>query len=93
MSEIKFSVRDIFNANVMFEAQVEYFGYSYLIIYGKHINGYFCAIPNHGICCEMSDPNDTFYNSERLMHAEIPEQTADNIAEAIKELSIINKTA
>lgn len=87
MSELKFKVREMFDASVIFEANVEYFGYSYLIIYGEHINGYFCAIPNHGICCEMASPSDTFYNSERLIQADLPEHIADNLAKAIKELA------
>ena len=55
-----------FEATVLFEATIDTCGSCYLVIYGRHVNGYFCAIPNFGISCEMAEPNDTFYNMERL---------------------------
>lgn len=48
------------------EINVEFAGYSFLIIFGKHINGWFIAIPNWGISCEAAHPRDVFYNTERL---------------------------
>lgn len=75
-------------ANVVCEFTVETDGFSYLVIYGKHVNGGFCAIPNHGIACEMSAANDTFYNYEALKHSGINETDAKAIAAAILEAAM-----
>lgn len=53
-------------AKVQFEVEINYGGNYYLVIFGRHINGYFCAIPNWGVGCEMAEPEDIFYNTERL---------------------------
>ena len=58
-----------FEASVIFEANIDACGSCYLVIYGRHVNGYFCAIPNWHISCEMAEPSDTFYNFERLIGA------------------------
>lgn len=77
----------IYNANVLFEASIDVGGSSYLTIFGKHINGYFCAIPNVGICCEMAEARDTFYNFERLLGAGIKEKTAKELACTIYQIT------
>lgn len=48
------------------EFNIEVDGHSFLVIYGAHINGGFCCIPNWQYGCEMSTPDDTFYNTEML---------------------------
>lgn len=79
-------IESIFNANVLFEISVSVCDGSYLVIYGEHINGYFCCIPNWGWCCEMTDPNDTCYNADRLQqNCGANSNVATGIAEAIKE--------
>ena len=55
----------------------------FLIIYGKHINGYFCAIPNWGVSCEMAEPSNVGYNSEKLESSELNHHFSCCIAEAI----------
>lgn len=75
-----------FEAEVIFEANVNACGYCYLVIYGRHINGYFCAIPNFGISCEMAEPSDTFYNTERLIGVGVGARAARELAKAIKEI-------
>ena len=56
-----------FKAEVIFETFIDLPKYgSYLTIYGKHENGYFCCIPNWGLGCEMTDADDVFYNVEKL---------------------------
>lgn len=75
-----------FEASVIFEATIDTCGSCYLVIYGRHINGYFCAIPNFGISCEMAEPSDTFYNTERLIGAGVVERAARELAKAIKEI-------
>lgn len=76
-----------FEAKVLFEATIDTCGYCYLVIYGRHVNGYFCAIPNFGISCEMAEPSDTFYNMERLIGVGIGERSARELAKAIKEIA------
>lgn len=67
------------------EISVDYQGANYLIIYGKHINGWFIACPNWQFCTEAASPDDVFYNTEKLSRVIEDEQTACAIAEAIKE--------
>ena len=61
----------IYKGSVLFEANIEANGCSYLVIYGKHVNGYFMCIPNFGFGCEMSDPADMFWNCESMINAGI----------------------
>lgn len=75
-----------FEAEVIFEANVNVCGYCYLVIYGRHVNGYFCAVPNWKTSCEMSNPSDVFYNAERLNHAGFPKKVSGELAKAIKEI-------
>lgn len=72
---------------VFFEADIEVNGWNYLVIYGKHANGYFCAIPNWNFACEMSEPSDTYYNFEKLFNAHIDKSSAKEIAKQIYEIS------
>ena len=78
---------ELYNAEVIFERDIAACGYSYLTIYGKHVNGYFCCILNHKISCEMSEPCDTFYNFERLTAAGIEVMSAEIIANEIKKIA------
>lgn len=59
-------------------------GQRYLVIYGEHINGGFCCIPNKNYGCEMADPGDIFYNAQKLM-GRFDLDTAMHLAEAIKK--------
>lgn len=84
--ETKIRIDTEWNAQVLFEYGISVNGWDGLVIYGKHVNGYFCCIPGeYGV--EMSDPTDTFYNTEKLMHAGAPECLARGIALAIKNIS------
>lgn len=60
--------------------------WSYLVIYGKHINGYFCAVPNWGVGCEMSKSDSIAYNATKLATNGIEYGSAKAIAEAIREV-------
>ena len=73
-----------YKASVQFESSVDCDDNNYLVIYGKHINGGWCCIPNWGIGCEMSDPDDTFYNYENLVRRGIEAPHAKAIANAIR---------
>ncbi len=66
---------------IIFEDSVSWNGYSFLVIYGKHVNGGFIAIPDWQICCEASSfRNDIFYNKEQLIQAGMKEGMAEAIA-------------
>lgn len=56
----------------------------YLLIYGKHINGYYCCIPNWSVGCEMSSSESTGYNRDKLIECGINEDDAIQLAKAIK---------
>lgn len=74
-------------ATAHFEISVNVDGFNYMVIYGSHFGGGFCAIPNHGIACEMGFPEDTFYNKESLMHHGLSPKTARSLACAIRDAS------
>ena len=70
---------------ICFEHDIAWNGHSFLVIYGKHINGHYIAIPNWGVCCEAGYPQDSFYNTERLSRLDLPEGAAGAIASYIEE--------
>lgn len=75
-----------YTVEARFEVSFDANGSHFLVIYGKHGNGGFCCIPNFGIGCEMSDePNDVFYNTEKLSGAGLAWVDAEAVAKAIKQ--------
>lgn len=55
---------------IYFEHSVSCFGYSFLVIFGYHINGAYICIPNWSIGCEASDHlNAIEYNRANLKKA------------------------
>ena len=76
-----------FEASVIFEASIDANGSNFLTIFGRHANGYFCAIPNWGIACEMAEPSDTYYNANRLRSVKLGEKTAYLLAQEIKRIA------
>lgn len=80
---MNYTIQKTYKASVLCEISVDAHGYNFLVLYGKHINGGWCAIPNHGISCEMSDADDTFYNAEALIHRGLSVKTARAVAAAI----------
>ena len=80
--------RTFYEASVIFEAGIQPGdGFSYLTIYGKHVNGYFCCLPSFSIGCEMAEPDDIFYNKARLIEAGLSVDQANNVARAICEIA------
>lgn len=61
-----YSIHGNYPVTARIEFNVDYDGRGFLVIYGSHINGGFCCIPNWQFGCEMSTPDDTFYNTEML---------------------------
>ena len=80
---LKIRVGMAFNAKVIFERAVTIGAWSGLVIYGRHVNGYFVCIPGE-YAAEMAEPTDTFYNTEKLMYAGAPKWLAERIASAIE---------
>ena len=50
-----------------YEFSFDYEGFSYLVIFGKHVNGWFICMPRNNVCCEAADPMDVPYNQGNLM--------------------------
>lgn len=73
-----------FKASVLFECNVAIGGWTYLVIYGKHINGYFCCVPNWKWGCEMAAPYEVAYNRDKLIDCGANKEVAQALAEAIK---------
>ena len=91
MKNLEYKIRESYNAKVMFEMTVDVDGSSFLVIYGRHINGGFCCITNWNISCEMSGTNDVFYNKGQLMRCDLNEDVAVAIASAIKDKGLCCK--
>lgn len=89
---MKSKIETIFEAKVMYEFNVAIDGWTYLVIYGKHVNGGFCCVPNWKWGCEMAGPNEVAYNRDKLMECGAKEEIANEIAKAIqfmyKEVSV-----
>lgn len=69
---------------IYFEHSLSFNGYSYLVIFGRHINGGFIAIPNWNKCTEASRfIGDVWENTERLKKQGLNKETAQAIAEYI----------
>ncbi len=85
MSKMNFTVGSLYQAKVLFERTVNTKGEAYLVIFGRHINGCFCCIPNMGWGCEMAEADDVLYNTNSLIQCGADFGVAQNIAEAIKQ--------
>lgn len=54
---MNYKIERKFKATALCEFSVTIGGFSYLVIFGKHINGYYCCVPNFGWGCEMAEPS------------------------------------
>lgn len=45
---------------------VEWNGYSFLVMYGQHLRGWFISVPNWNAHIEASEPDDIRYNQSKL---------------------------
>lgn len=81
---MKAEVKNIYQASDVHEISVDFNGNNYLVIYGRHINGWFIAIPNWDVCVEAAPPEDVFYNSERIAHSLKRKTAAKELAAVIK---------
>ncbi len=76
---------------VFYAGNVEHNGYSHYVIYGKHINGGFVALPGLGISAEQSLHNDRGYNVGKLKAAGMDEGTAEAIVDFCADWKRANK--
>lgn len=84
---MNFKIESKFKAEVLFESSIAIGDWSYLVIYGKHINGYFCCLPGWHWGCEMAKPEEVAYNKDKLIECGASVKVATAIAEAIKTLA------
>ncbi len=66
-----------------FETEVNYDGLSYTMIYGEHINGGWCCVPNWNVGCEMGSTGDISFNAAALECAGLKTGAAKAIADKI----------
>lgn len=85
----KYSIEKIHDytatAKIIFEHDLQFNGYSYLVIFGSHINGGFINIPNWNIGTKASKEGSIIYNAEQLTKAGLDEPTAWTIAQHISD--------
>ena len=70
-----------------YEAVMEADGWSYHLIFGHQVNGWFICIPNWSIGAELSHPNDYIWNKSSLKSAGVDSQLASCISTALKAVS------
>lgn len=63
---MKVEINAIYEVCNVHEISVDIGGFSYLVIYGQHINGWFISIFNKNVCIEAAQPEDIGYSAERL---------------------------
>ena len=74
------------NCKIEFEHNIAIGGFTYLVIYGYHINGAFICVPNWKWGCEASRYSESVgYNTEKLMECGAPAEVAREIALYIEE--------
>ena len=87
----------IYPTTVAAEFSVDIGNSHYLVIYGTHINGGFCCIPNWNFSCELGNADDVAYNAEKLecrFQPDIALSLATLIKNVVAEVSarsILNK--
>ena len=66
---MKYEIENVYPSESINEFSVAINGLSYLVIFGRHVNGGFCALPRNGVSCELSahdDFGDIGYNTESI---------------------------
>lgn len=85
MEELKFEINNEYEVSNVHEIDFDWNGFNFLVIYGKHVSGWFIAIPNHGICVQATEPDNDIYNIQKLSDAFNNVQKGLAIAKAVKE--------
>ncbi len=81
----EYVLRKEFDVSDTHEISIDYDGYNFLVIFGHHINGWFIAVPNWGVCVEASDPRSNYYNFTKLTGKFPTDGMAEAIVEGMKE--------
>lgn len=81
---MKAKIRAMYDVSNAHEISVDYGDCNYLIIYGKHCNGWFIAMPNWKVSVEAANPNNVFYNTDKLVEALSDKNLALALAKAIQ---------
>lgn len=88
MSKREYEITAQYNTDGVKEISVDWNGYNFLVIYGKHINGGFFSMPNWGVGGELSNHfvSDVFGNAEYINRHLKNKKAAQQIAMAIAEM-------
>ncbi|MCR5836494.1 MAG: hypothetical protein K6G88_08300 [Lachnospiraceae bacterium] len=71
-------------SGIYFEQSIDIGNYSYLVVFGYHINGGYICIPNWNIGCELADSiGEQLYNVGKLTGAGLDKEVAKQICEYI----------
>lgn len=80
-----YKIRNTYEVTQTHEFSVDWNGFNFLIIYGRHVNGWFIAIPNWNKCTKAGEPSDVAYNAEKLARTYMQEGAPMYLAQAISE--------
>lgn len=78
-------IQHTFEATQTHELSADWNGFNFLIIYGRHINGWFITFPNWNKCTEAGEPTDVAYNATKIAQTHIHNEAPMYLARAIKE--------
>lgn len=82
---MEYRIQNTYEVTKTHEFSVDWNGFNFLIIYGKHKNGWFIAIPNWNVCTEAGEPTSVDYNATKLAQTHIHDTAPVYLAKAIKE--------
>ena len=85
MSNTDYKIRNSFEVTNVHEFSVDWNGFNFLIIYGRHIHGWFISILNWNVCTEAGQPSSVDYNAAKIAQTHIHDIAPVYIARAIKE--------
>lgn len=68
-----------------YEAEISGRGYSFHVIVGPQAGGFYICIPNFNVGSELADPEDAFWNYERLAGS-LGEIDAVTVSEGLRHL-------
>lgn len=82
---MKYKINSTYEVTQTHEFSLDLNDFSFLIIYGHHINGWFIAIPNWNICTEAGEPTSVEYNASKIAQTPIYETAPMYLAQAIRD--------
>lgn len=85
MDRTDYKIKNAYEITKNYEFFIDWNGFNFLIIYGKHKNGWFIAIPNWNVCTEEGEPSDVAYNDTKIAQTHIQKIAPMYLAQAITE--------